>query len=472
MIKFNRKHTIHFLLSDYLAAVLTWFLFFLFRKYFIEPEKFGYIIPFQPGLRFYLGLLYVPFYWLFLYWITGSYNDVWRKSRLKELSTSFTIMLPGVLILFFVLLLDDEVASYKNYYQTILALFVLHYSLTVTGRLVLITYIKSLIRSKKIGFRTLIVGNNQTALDIYNEIKTERFPSGYLISGYVTSDGKEGFLEAVLPFWGTYQNLPVIIAEHHIEEVIIAIPSTNHTEIIQVTNILEGVKVVQKIIPDMFDVVSGSVKLENIVGAALIEVKHEVMPQWQRVLKRGMDIMVSLSVLLILSPVYLVVALAVKQSSPGPVFFKQIRIGRYGKPFHIYKFRSMYVDAEVEGPALSRKGDKRITPVGLILRKYRLDEIPQFYNVLIGQMSLVGPRPERKYYIDQIIRVAPHYKQLQRVRPGITSWGMVKYGYAENVMQMVERLKFDILYIENMSIAVDFRIMIYTIKTILQGRGK
>jgi exopolysaccharide biosynthesis polyprenyl glycosylphosphotransferase len=472
LIKFRRYHTILFILFDYLSALIAWFTFFLYRKYFIEPEKFGYSIPFEVGQRFYLGLMYVPLYWLLIYWITGNYSDVWRKSRIKELSSGFTIILPGVLILFFTLLLDDEVASYNDYYMTIATLFLLHYGLTLFCRISLITYIKTLIRSKKIGFKTIMVGNNQTALDIYNEIKNERFPSGYMFAGYVTCDGKEGYLESAMTHLGIYKDLPGLIHQHNVEEVIIAIPSTNHNEIIQVTNILEDVKVMQKIIPDTFDMVSGSVRLENIVGTALIEVKHEVMPQWQLVLKRTIDILVAFVVLLLLSPLYLVVAIAVKQSSKGPVFFKQIRIGRYGKPFHIFKFRSMYVDAEQTGPALSSKGDKRITPVGLILRKYRLDEIPQFYNVLIGQMSLVGPRPERKFYIDQIIRVAPHYKQLQRVRPGITSWGMVKYGYAENVAQMVERLKFDILYIENMSIAVDFRIMIYTIKTILQGRGK
>jgi lipopolysaccharide/colanic/teichoic acid biosynthesis glycosyltransferase len=164
--------------------------------------------------------------------------------------------------------------------------------------------------------------------------------------------------------------------------------------------------------------------------------------------------------------------IAVKVSSPGPAFFKQARIGQHGKPFYIIKYRTMVVNAEANGPALSSKDDKRIISVGRTLRKYRLDEIPQFYNVLVGDMSLVGPRPERQFFIDQIMPVAPHYKHLQRVRPGITSWGMVKYGYAENIEQMIERLKFDILYVENMSLAMDFRIMIYTIKTIIQGRGK
>jgi exopolysaccharide biosynthesis polyprenyl glycosylphosphotransferase len=213
--------------------------------------------------------------------------------------------------------------------------------------------------------------------------------------------------------------------------------------------------------------------MENVMGTALIEINHTIMPQWQQVVKRLSDMIISLVVLTIVClPLYLILMIAVERSSPGPIFFKQIRIGLRGKPFYIYKFRSMYVNAEDAGPALAKEDDKRVTPIGKILRKYRMDELPQFFNVLIGDMSLVGPRPERKFFIDQIVKIAPHYKQLQSVRPGITSWGQVKYGYAENVEQMVERLKFDILYIENISLAVDVRIVIYTVKIILQGRGK
>jgi exopolysaccharide biosynthesis polyprenyl glycosylphosphotransferase len=222
----------------------------------------------------------------------------------------------------------------------------------------------------------------------------------------------------------------------------------------------------------MYDILSGSVKMTNIFGALLIEVNQEVMPFWQQSFKRFIDIFLSVMAFLILLPLYLILALAVKLSSKGPIFFLQERIGLNGKPFQIIKYRTMYVNAEQHGPQLSSSHDPRITPLGRFLRKTRLDEFPQFLNVLKGDMSLVGPRPERQYYIDQIVQIEPQYLHLNRVRPGITSWGQVKYGYAENVEQMLQRMKFDLLYMKNRSIALDFKIMLYTILIIIKAKGK
>lgn len=470
MIKF-RRHTIPFILVDLLTAMGAWFSFFAYRKAFIEPDKFGYDVPFEANSNLYLGLVAVPVYWVLLYALSGAYHDVWRKSRIKEISRTFSLSALGVIILFFGLLLDDEVKSYEVYYKTLFTLLLLHSLITITGRIVMATYIKKLINEQRIGFKTLVVGSNKLALELVKELQQASAKQGYLLTGYVhVSDARE--LNGVLPHLGYYEALPRLIKEHNIEEVIIAIETSKHKEISAVTNLLEDEPVILKIVPDLFDVLSGTVKMQNVLGTALIEINHQIMPTWQVVLKRMIDVVVSLSVLCVLLPVYLLLCIAVKLSSPGPVFFRQTRIGLHGKPFDIIKFRTMYVDAEANGPALSSQHDKRITSVGRTLRKYRLDEIPQFYNVLIGDMSLVGPRPERQFFIDQIMQVAPHYKHLQRVKPGITSWGMVKYGYAENIEQMVERLKFDILYIENMSLAMDLRILIYTVKTIIQGRGK
>jgi exopolysaccharide biosynthesis polyprenyl glycosylphosphotransferase len=465
-------HTIIVVLLDYLAASTAWFGFFIYRKFFIDIDKItGYKIPVAPDENLYLGLLYVPVYWLVLYYMWGNYKDVWRRSRLREVTQTFTLTLFGVIVLFFLLLLDDKVTGYKDYYYSFLTLFALHYGLTIIVRLATATYFKSLLIKKEIGFNTMIIGNNQKALRLFEEIRSEKFVQGYILKGFVGA-GDDGELSGHLPYLGNYEELSSIIEQYDIEEVILTIESTNHADIIKVTNRLEGERVILKIVPDIYDMMSGSVRMENIMGTALIEINHTIMPQWQQVVKRLSDMIISLVVLIVCLPLYLILMIAVERSSPGPIFFKQIRIGLRGKPFYIYKFRSMYVNAEDAGPALAKEDDKRVTPIGKILRKYRMDELPQFFNVLIGDMSLVGPRPERKFFIDQIVKIAPHYKQLQRVRPGITSWGQVKYGYAENVEQMVERLKFDILYIENISLAVDVRIVIYTVKIILQGRGK
>ena len=235
---------------------------------------------------------------------------------------------------------------------------------------------------------------------------------------------------------------------------------------------LQRVNVITKVIPGLFDVLTGKVRMSGFLGAPLIIISHTLMPAWQESLKRILDISLSIFAIILLSPVFIFSSILIKLTSKGPIFFKQERIGMHEKPFTIIKFRSMYVDAEKNGPQLSSENDDRITKFGKFMRKTRLDEIPQFINVLKGDMSLVGPRPERQHYINLIIEKAPHYLNLLKVKPGITSWGQVKFGYAENIDQMIKRLNYDIFYIENMSLYLDFKIMIHTILVIVKRDGK
>ena len=463
----NNKLWIAYLISDWISATIAWSLFNLFRKKIIETQ------PFEIDLNFKLSILIIPVFWLLLYFAFGNYKNVYRRHRIKEISQTLLVSILGIILIFFTFLLDDQISSYRDYYILILGLFAIHTTISFVPRFIITSSTVKKIHQRKIGFPTLIIGSNQKALETFQELKNMKKSDGYQLIGYISINGAiDKMNETELKKLGDYNQLENIINKNKIEEVIIATEPKEHDKINKIINDLADLNVKIKVIADMYNILTGSVKMNSIFGALLIEINPEIMPAWQKSLKRFMDVSISTIAIAILSPIYLILSLLVKFSSKGPIIYKQERIGLNGDPFFIYKFRSMFKNSENNGPQLSSQHDKRITPIGKIMRKSRLDEIPQFFNVIKGEMSLVGPRPERQHYINLILEQAPHYKHIKKVKPGITSWGQVKYGYAENVDEMISRLKFDLLYVENMSLLLDFKILFYTIIIMLKGSGK
>ena len=454
-----------FLISDYLSALFSWALFFFFRKTLIEDQAF------DMDTNFWLGIGLIPLFWMALYFVQGTYIEIRRMFRLKLLNLTFSISVIGSLIIFFSIILDDQVRSYEGYYWNLLILFVVHFVTTFTPRLLINTWLVHTIRKPNNGFKTVIIGGTEKAVDILNEInKNEKNVNTFL--GYVNMNGNDRQLDGKLPYLGHFDDLEEISKGIEIDEYIIAVESSEHNKLMHILLKIDNGVARIKTLPDTYVILSGSVKMTNIYGALLLDVQSDAMPFWQKVLKRIIDFSMSFTAVIFLIPFYLFSAIAVKISSPGPILFLQERIGKDGRVFKIFKFRTMYVNSEKNGPQLSSENDPRITKIGRFMRKTRLDEFPQFFNVLLGHMSIVGPRPERKFYIDQIAKIEPQYNQLTKVRPGITSWGQVKFGYAENVDQMLQRMKFDLLYLKNRSISLDLKIMLHTLLIVIRAEGK
>ena len=455
-----------YILSDFISASVAWLLFNILRyEVFAIDEGADSLLDYlqYPGVLG--GQVVIPLFWLVLYYFSGYYNKPFGKSRLTELFSTFITVLIGTVFVFFALLLDDIPRSIDIYYKLFFGMFGLQFFITYIPRLLITQSGMRKIKNREWAMKVLIIGAGGKAVRIAHDL----YRLGYDICGFVSEDERTPVKADRNQVLGTVEDIPVLMEKENVDEIVLAVESKNNKALLGILYSLRYKRPI-KVLADRFNMLS-KIQLRTIRGIPLVDVTDNNFSPAEQNIKLFLDKVCSVVALLLLSPLFAYIAWRVKKDSPGPVFFRQERIGYLGQPFWMYKFRTMYVNAEENGPSLSSEDDLRVTPFGRIMRKYRLDELPQFWNVLKGDMSLVGPRPERKYFIDEIVKTAPYYYLLHNVRPGITSLGMVKYGYAASVDKMVERMEYDILYYENMSLTLDLTILIYTVKTVITGKG-
>lgn len=461
------RQTGKYILSDFVSASVAWLLFNGLRYVEVAvyegASTFGNYLTYTQVIK---GQLTLPFFWLALYFFSGYYNKPFGKSRLTELFSTFLTSLIGVTFIFFVVVLNDLPRSFEIYYELFFALFGLHFCLTYLPRLLITQSGLRKIKSREWAMQVLVIGAGDRACQIARDL----YQMGYEIAGFVVDEDGVSIKVEQAKVLGRIEDLPHLMESGQIDEIVLAVETRDNKKLLSILYSLYRYKRPIKVLADKLSMLS-KVKIKTIRGIPLVDVTDNNFSSVEKNIKWFLDKFLSTVVLVLLSPLYAYIAWRVKRDSQGPVFFRQERIGLMGKPFIMYKFRTMYLGAEERGPLLSHEHDARITPFGHTMRKYRLDELPQFWNVLKGDMSIVGPRPERKYFIDEIVKTAPYYYLLHNVRPGITSLGMVKYGYAGDVGKMIERLEYDILYYENMSLAMDLTILIYTVKTVITGKG-
>ncbi|MCH8524291.1 MAG: sugar transferase [Balneolales bacterium] len=467
------KNILNTFFADVIALTGSWYLF-----YFVRFEL-G-IIPgeaLQAPISLFVPALVICVFWLAIFTIFGLYKDLYLTSRLDELLRVGKVTILGTLILFFVLFIDNLGWSQSN----------IQYAKTYTLSYWLVVFLSvSLLR---IGVRTheiyqvkkgrglhraLIIGTGAIARDIRDNLERNR-TSGMNVVGFLAeSDDAETEKEiSGVPVIGSINDLRELIEKEKIKDVIVALEHEDSSKLIRIVDEIEVPDVSLKIVPNFLNMITGLNQTNQIFGLPLIEVMPDPMPSWEKFTKRFIDIILSTLILVVTLPIFIILYVLIKVTSPGPAVFRQERVGLYGKTFTIYKFRTMYQDAEARsGPVWATENDPRITPLGLWLRKLRLDEIPQLFNVLKGEMSLVGPRPERPFFVEKFKKEIPLYSRRLRVRPGITGWAQVKWKYDESLEDVIEKTKYDLFYVENMSLRMDIKILLNTIATVIRGKGQ
>ena len=425
----RKKQQLLYVFIDILSSLLVWGCFLIFRWLVYDGRVFSIDSVLVPMFNFYTPLLTYPIGCLVIYYLSGYYLRPLRKPYLRELLRTFVSALIISFGAFFIFIIDDPVTQYERYFTSLLVLFALQFLGSYIPRW-LVTYI-----SHKLD------NDIPRTYTIHTMKEVEQFEQAHTVEPY--------------------------------DEVILDFKSkTKENDIYTLINRLYPRNVEISVVPSLYDMLTGAAMIDEVSDQPLIHITEHKMSDTELCIKRAFDIIVSAAMLVLLSPLYLILTLLVWYSSKGPVFYRQERIGLHGLPFEIIKFRTMCVHAESEIPQLSADNDPRITKVGKWMRKYRLDELPQFWNILRGDMSIVGPRPERRYFINQIEEKAPYYCMIYKIRPGLTSWGPIKVGYTDTLDKMIRRLNYDIVYIENMSLTLDIKIMFHTIGVIFNGKGQ
>ena len=465
----NRQIRIYYIIADLIALKLGWVCFSCIRFMKGAVAHYSSLTDFFFNMKTAVNLFELLAFWMVIFVLSGYYNKVIGKSRLDEFFQTFISLLLGTLAVFFFVILDDIPWTYRVYYNLTAYLFASMFIFVYGFRLIITQIVTNCIHKGSITRKSVIIGTGRRATAAACEIAAINNAFGYDIKGYVSLPQEDAEVKpsAIV---GTIDQLDEIISCLGIDEIIIAIDSDNDKEVIQVLYTLYKYNIPIKLYAGKSRILTGGVRVGALAGIPLISLTESNFSDSGNNIKFLIDRLGAFAGLALLSPLFLYLMLRVCLDSKGTLFFTQWRIGYRGKPFKIWKFRTMY-ETDESNPLLTSNADPRVTPFGRVMRKYRLDELPQLWNILKGEMSFVGPRPEQKYYIDQIIKEAPYYYLLHNVRPGLTSWGMVKYGYAATPEQMIERLQYDMLYYENMSLLIDLKIIIYTIRTVVTGKG-
>ena len=462
----KRTEKILILLTDFFTINLAGILYFLLR---IESGFFSLRI--QP--EFFPPLFVIYLYWLIIFTFVGMYRAWFAASRFDEISTLFKASFVGIFILFFAIYIDDSIHGVTSGSRILLFIYWGMFLFFVGSGRILIRSFQRRLLIKGVGRKnTLIVGYNKNAFEVFDQIFEHR-ALGLDVKAFVQIDKKKSGNEYKnVPVIGPGKNILSLIEELNIQEIIIALEKKDDDLLIELISLASGKGIGLKIVPNLYEILSGQARSSQIYGMPLIDLIPQLMPEWERKLKRLIDIIISFVILMVTLPLSFIIAIAIKIDSPGTIFFKQQRCGLNDSVFKMIKFRSMFKNAEKQsGPVWSPKDDPRITRVGKIIRKLRLDEIPQMFNVLKGEMSLVGPRPERPFFVEKLAKEIPYYKRRLNVRPGITGWAQVKHKYDESIEDVKAKLRYDLFYIENMSLRMDFKILARTVLVVLFGKG-